>query len=216
RRLRRLAWAERFAAWARPAPALRGRRFAVLSAVLWLHFGLTVYVPIVTLSGGAVLGRLDPRTHPLQFLLRDFRVANCYSLYITTPRVRHDVEFVGSDDDGKTWRPYPFRYRPQFEGRMAPFLGPHFSRFETTLMIQFNYVPNAGIISDVARHLVQGDPDVVGLFASNPFPDGPPAVVRMIVFRYSYTDLATFRKTGRYWTKVFMNDYAPPVTASGL
>jgi len=215
RRLRRLGWAERVAALARPAPALPGRRVAVLSAVLWLHFGLTVYFPIVTLSGGLVLSRLDPRTHPLQFLLRDFRAANCYSLYITTPPVRHDVEFVGSDDDGKTWRPYPFRYRPQFENRMSPFLGPHFSRFETTLMIQFNYFSKARIIPDVARHLLQGNPDVVGLFAGNPFPDAPPTVVRMIVFRYSYTDLQTFRRTGRYWTKVYVADYAPPVTASG-
>lgn len=216
RRLRRLAWAEQLASWARPAPALPGRRYAALSVVLWLHFGLTVYFPIVTLSGGLVLDRPDPRTHPLQYLFRDFRAANCYSLYPTTPRVRHDVEFFGSNDDGKTWRPYPFRYRPQFEDRMAPFLGPHLSRFETGLMIQFNYFPQARIISDVAQHLLKGESDVVGLFASNPFPDAPPTVVRMSVFRYSYNDLPTFRKTGHYWTKVYVADYAPPVTALGL
>ena len=215
RRFRRFVWAERIAALVRPAPASHGWRPAALSVVLWLHFGLTVYFPIVTLGGGLVLGRLDPRTHPLQFLLRDFRVANSYSLYITTPPVRHAVEFIGSDDDGKTWRPYPFRYRPQFEDRMPPFLGPHFSRFETTLKLQFDYVPQARIIPDVARHLVQGNPDVVGLFASNPFPDAPPKVVRMAVFRYTFNDLQTLRKTGRYWTKVYVADYAPPVTASG-
>jgi len=215
RRLRALAWAERVAASARPAPALRGWRQAALSAVLWPHFALSVYIPIVMLSGGLVLGRVDPRTHPLQFLVRDFRAANCYSLYITTPRVRHDVEFVGSNDDGQTWRSYAFRYRPQFEDRMPPFLGPHFSRFETGLMIQFNYYSNARIIPDVARHLLKGDRDVVGLFAGNPFPEAPPLVVRMIVYRYSYNDLPTFRKTGRYWTKDYVADYGPPVTAVG-
>jgi hypothetical protein len=215
RRLRALAWSERVAASARPAPASRDWRLVVLSAVLWLHFGLTVYFPIVTLTGALVLGRLDPRTHPLQFLFRDFRVANCYSLYITTPRVRHDVEFVGSNDGGKTWRTYAFRYRPQFEERMSPFLGPHLSRFETALMIQFNYYPNARIIPDVAQHLLKGDPDVVGLFAGNPFPEAPPTVVRMLVFRYSYNDLPTLRKTGHYWTKVYVADYGPPVTAFG-
>ena len=215
RRLRALAWAERVAASARPAPALRGWRQAALSAELWPHFALSVYIPIVMLSGGLVLGRVDPRTHPLQFLVRDFRAANCYSLYITTPRVRHDVEFVGSNDDGQTWRSYAFRYRPQFEDRMPPFLGPHFSRFETGLMIQFNYYSNARIIPDVARHLLKGDRDVVGLFAGNPFPEAPPLVVRMIVYRYSYNDLPTFRKTGRYWTKDYVADYGPPVTAVG-
>lgn len=214
RRLRRSAWAERLAACARPAPASHGWRVTVLSAVLWLDFGLTVHAPIVMLSGGLVLGRLDPRTHPLQFLVRDFRFANSYSLYITTPRVRYDVEFVGSNDDGRTWRPYPFRYRPQFEDRMSPFVAPHFSRFEATLQIQFNYVPRARIIPDVARHLVQGHPDMVGLFAGNPFPDAPPTVVRMIVFRYSFTDLETFREAGRYWTKVYVTDYAAPVNVA--
>ncbi len=214
RRLRLGQWAERFAAVGRPASALPGRRFIVLGTLLWLHFGLTIYFSIVVLRGELVTDLPDPRTNPLQFLFRDFRSANCYPLYASTSTVREDVEFAGSNDGGATWRAYPFRYKPQFEDRMSPFLAPRFDRFEATLQIVLDNRWPVSLIPDVARELVRGNPDVIGLFARNAFPDAPPTIVRMVVYRYTYTDLKTHRDTGRYWNKVYVGDYARPVTAA--
>jgi hypothetical protein len=194
-------------------PALPGRRFVVFGVLLWLHFGLTVYHPIVVLSGKRVDGLPDPRTAPLQFLYRDFRSANCYSLYATTPPVRDDIEFTGSNDGGRTWRPYRFRYKPQRDDRMAPFLAPRFGRFEATLQLEFDGGTQSTLIPEVANQLVQGNPDVIGLFARDPFPDAPPNIVRMMVYRYTFTDRRTHRITGRYWNKEYVGDYAPPLTA---
>jgi hypothetical protein len=199
-----------------PGPASTGpaRGFVVVGALLWLHFGLTIWYPAVLLRGQRVPGLPDPRTEPLQFLFRDFRSANCYSLYATTPPVRDDVEFAGSNDRGATWRPYPFRYKPQREDRMSPFLAPRFGRFEASLQLVLDGSAPGSLISDVAHELVQGNPDVTRLFASNPFPDAPPTLVRMIVYRYTYTDLKTHRDTGRYWNKEYVGEYAQPVAAA--
>lgn len=210
--LRLTGWAKRFTAVANPAVRLPRRRFVILGALLWLHFGLTIYFSIVTLRGDAVTGPPDPRTRPLDFLFGDFRSANCYHLYVSTPPVRDDVEFAGSNDGGRTWQPYPFRYKPQFEDRMAPFLAPRFDRFEATLQIVLDSRLPVTLITDVARELVRGNPDVTGLFASNPFPDAPPRMVRMIVYRYTFTDLKTHRDTGRYWSKEYVGDYAQPIS----
>jgi lipase maturation factor 1 len=214
RRLRLGGWAERFAVVARPASALRAPRFVVVGALLWLHFGLTIYFPTVILRGQLVLGLPDPRTDPLQFLFRDFRSANCYSLYATTPPVRNEVEFAGSNDGGATWRSYPFRYIPQREDRMSPFLAPRFGRFEATLQLVLDGGNRASLIPNVAHELLQGNPDVIGLFSSNPFPDASPTIVRMMGYRYTFTNLKTHRDTGQYWNKVYIGDYAPPVTAA--
>jgi hypothetical protein len=213
RRLRLGAGAERLAAYARPAPALPGRRFIVLGALLWLHFALTIYCSIVYLRGATPPGPPDPHTQPVEFLFRDFRVANFYHLYATTSPARDDVEFAGSNDGGATWRPYPFRYKPQFEDRMSPFLAPRFGRFEATLQIVLDNRLGVSLIPDVAHELLQGNPDVIGLFARNPFPDVPPRIVRMIVYRYTYTDLKAHRATGRYWNKVYVGEFAQPVSA---
>lgn len=213
RRLRPGGWAERLAARVRPASARPDRRWLFVGALLWLHFGLGIYFSTVILRRELVLGLPDPRTAPIQFLFRDFRSANCYSLYATTPPARDDVEFAGSNDRGATWRPYPFRYKPQREDRMAPFLAPRFGRFEATLQLVLDGGFQVNLIPDVARQLVQGNPDVTGLFASNPFPDAPPTIVRMMVYRYTYTDRKTQRETGRYWNKVYLGDYAPPAVA---
>jgi hypothetical protein len=185
----------------------------VVAVLLWLHFGLTIWYPATLLSGKRVAGLPNPRSEPLQFLFRDFRSANCYSLYSSTPPVRDDIEFAGSNDGGATWRPYPFRYKPQREDRMSPFLAPRFGRFEATLQLLLDTGGQADLIRGVAWELVHGNPDVTGLFARNPFPDAPPTTVRMMVYRYTYTDLETHRVTGRYWNKEYQGDYAEPVTA---
>lgn len=205
-------WAERLAA-ARPVTSPANWRTVTVAALLWLHFALTLWYPAIFLRGQRATGLPDPHTEPLQFLFRDFRSANCYSLYASTPPVRDDIEFAGSNDGGVTWRPYPFRYKPQREDRMAPFLAPRFGRFEASLQLVLDAHQPVGLITDVARELVQGNPDVLGLFASNPFPTIPPTMVRMIVYRYTYTDLKTHRETGRYWRKEYVGDYAPPATA---
>lgn len=211
--LRLRGWAERLAAVGRPGPALPGRRFVVLGGLLWLHFGLTVYFTVVLLRGALAPELPDPRSRPVDFLFRDFRSANYYHLYVSTPPVRDDIEFAGSNDRGRTWRPYPFRYKPQAEDRLAPFLAPRFARFEATLQIVLDSRIQVSLIPDVARELVRGNPEVTGLFASNPFPEAPPTMVRMIVYRYTFTDRKTQRETGRYWNKEYVGDYAPPARA---
>ncbi|HWA25140.1 MAG TPA: lipase maturation factor family protein [Lacunisphaera sp.] len=212
RRLRLRGWGARVAA-VPPAVVRPGRRFVILAAVLWLHFGLTVYFTVLTLRGGLTPGFPTFRASPLEFVFREFRSANCYHLYVSTLPARDDVEFAGTNDRGATWRPYPFRYKPQFEYRMAPFLAPRFGRFEATLQIVLDSRLQVSLIPDVARALVRGDPEVTGLFAGNPFPGAPPTAVRMMVYRYTFTDLKTFRETGRYWNKEYVGDYAPPVSA---
>src|SRR5208282_4096963 len=48
---------------------------------------------------------------PVQ-ILQPFRIASQYGLFPNMTHARYEVEFQGSQD-GKTWTPYPFRYKPQ-------------------------------------------------------------------------------------------------------
>ena len=51
----------------------------------------------------------------------------------------------------------------------------------------------------------------MALFRGDPFTGRPPAIVRMPVYRFRFTDMATYRRTGRFWSKEYIGDYAQPI-----
>lgn len=61
----------------------------------------------------------------------------------------------------------------------------------------------------VAAHLLARTPEVMRLFASDPFPDRPPTLLRMRGYRLTFTDPATQRRTGRYWHKEPAGNHMP-------
>ena len=60
--------------------------------------------------------------------------------------------------------------------------------------------------------LLQGSPEVTGLFASNPFAGKPPHFIRAVVYDYHFSDLAERRSTGAIWTRTPLGDYFPSVS----
>jgi hypothetical protein len=90
---------------------------------------------------------------------------------------------------------------------MSGFLAPRFGRFDASL--QLALTQNSFVVPRVATQLLQRNPEVLRLFANDPFPEGPPQAVRMLVYRFNYTDLATHRETGRFWTKTYAGDFRP-------
>jgi hypothetical protein len=59
------------------------------------------------------------------------------------------------------------------------------------------------------KHLLQGDADVLALFAANPFPDKPPRQVRAVLWQYWFTTMEEKRATGVWWRREFKGLYAP-------
>ena len=50
---------------------------------------------------------------------------------------------------------------------------------------------------------------IAGLFAFNPFPNGPTRQVRTILYQYWFTDLRTKRVNGNWWRREELGEYAP-------
>lgn len=140
-----------------------------------------------------------------------FGSVNAYTLYAQFDPVRYQVEFLGSNDGGQTWRPYEYRYMPQNEKEISPFIAPWFARFDASLQIAVYKGNKDRTIHVVATHLLAANSLVTGQFRRNPFPDKPPTLIRMQGYRLRFTDAATFKKTGRYWTKELAGEYLPPL-----
>lgn len=143
--------------------------------------------------------------------LEPFRIANRYGLFGIMTRGRYEVEFQGSDD-GANWVPYPFRYKPQNPAKAPGIYAPYQPRFDWNLWFaslgswrEYSIVPRTEL------RLISNDPDVLDLFAGNPFAKSPPREVRVVLWQYWFTTLAEKKKTGMWWRRKFVGLYAPTI-----
>ena len=193
-----------------PGPARATWRWRILGPALWLHFGLTVVFFAAVVRVPVEGGRWAATLRPLRTLADSWHSANAYTLYANLLPWRFAVEFAGSNDGGRTWRPWEFRYQPQREDRIGGFVAPWYARFEATLQAQANTgMPSDLLFSLVGAHLIARSPEVMALFPNDPFSDAPPGLVRLRGYKMSFTKLAERRETGHYWHREETSDFRP-------
>ncbi|MEO6873904.1 MAG: lipase maturation factor family protein [Opitutaceae bacterium] len=199
--------------------SVRAVAFAVPPLALWRRYGLRLalgihfYLTLVVFAVVAGLpsnGVTDLFTKPLRLAFGGFGSANVYQLYAKLDPFHLVVEFVGSDDGGRSWLPYEFRYFPQRLDRVSPFMAPYFARFEAALQIQVITRDQPTVLYElVVKQLLRQNPEVLRLFGNNPFPHGPPQMIRTPGYRYQFTDLATHRRNGLYWKREYLGEHLP-------
>ena len=141
--------------------------------------------------------------------LDPFRIANRYGLFEVMTHERYEIEFQGSND-GKNWIAYPFRYKPQAINRAPGIYAPYQPRFEWNLWFaSLGSWREYRFVVWTEERLLKNDPDVLALFAENPFAEAPPKQVRAVIYQYWFTDLKTKHATGNWWRREVLGDYAP-------
>lgn len=189
--------------------AARGREFAAAGS-LWVAGFFLAWILYANVF--FILARAFPAA-PLPSkpvaLLEPFRVANQYGLFGRMTWKRFEIEFQGSND-GENWIAYPFRNKPQSPTEAPRIYAPYQPRFDWNLWFASlgNWRENTFVLR-TEELLLAGDPQVLSLFASNPFPQGPPKQIRAVLWQYWFTDLATKRSTGMWWRREFLGLYAP-------
>ncbi len=141
--------------------------------------------------------------------LEPFRIANEFGLFAVMTRSRYEIEFQGSRD-GENWVAYPFRNKPQ-EVHTAPRIyAPYQPRFDWNLWFaslggwrQYRWVVQ------IESRLLSGSPDVLSLFAADPFAGKPPEQVRAVLWEYRFTNLQEKRDQGIWWNRDDLGLYAP-------
>lgn len=167
---------------------------------------------ILYVTSAKLLQELAPQTfhmpeYPASWI-EQFRVANDYHLFGTMTPEREEIEFQGTTD-GKTWIPYKFRYKPQDLDKAPGIYAPYQPRFDWNLWFaSLGAWPQYRFVVFAEERLLQGDPDVLALFAGNPFPK-PPLRVRTVIYQYWFTSRQTKRETGLWWRRQLLGAYAP-------
>ncbi|MGA7839814.1 MAG: lipase maturation factor family protein, partial [Candidatus Acidiferrales bacterium] len=141
--------------------------------------------------------------------LEPFRIANSYGLFAVMTHERYEIEFQGSLD-GKTWIAYPFRYKPQAIDKAPGIYAPYQPRFEWNLWFaSLGSWQQSRFVVWTEERLLKNEPDVLALFASNPFASAAPREVRTVIYQYWFTDMKTKRETGNWWRREELRQYAP-------
>jgi hypothetical protein len=141
------------------------------------------------------------------------RSFNGYGLFASMTTARPEIIIEGSDD-GQTWLPYEFKYKPGDPMRRPTFVAPHQPRldwqmwFEALRVTRPRAEPSQWFLNFCVR-LLQGQREVLALLKTNPFPSAPPRYIRAMVYDYHFTNFATRRETGAWWRRELLGQYCP-------
>ncbi|MGC2211717.1 MAG: lipase maturation factor family protein [Silvibacterium sp.] len=193
-----------------PRPAklshLHAIRFAITAVLLTL-------VGYVTAAGLILMPfpQLPLPISPIR-LLDPFRIANRYGLFAVMTRGRYEIEFQGSND-GQTWTPYPFRYKPQPLNEAPRIYAPYQPRFDWNLWFaSLGEWQQNDIVPRTEECLLTNTPEVIHLFAGNPFSASPPRYIRAVLWQYWFTSMKEKHDTGNWWRRQLIGLYAPTLT----
>jgi len=181
---------------------------------------LLVTVAVVWLSGSSflmaeALGLRANWLGPLGWVaeeLAPFRSVNDYGLFAVMTTQRNEIVVEGSND-GVTWRPYEFKYKPGELNRRPDFVAPFQPRLDWQMWFAaLGSADQNPWFEAFCQRLLQGSPDVLALLAVNPFPDHPPRYVRAELYNYRFTSFTERRAAGNWWERTLVGDYLPPVS----
>jgi len=141
--------------------------------------------------------------------VRPYHLTSGYGLFAVMTTERDEIMIEGSND-GVEWRLYELPWKSDRPGDRPRFVQPHQPRLDWQLWFAaLRSYQGAPWMRNLLYRLLEGSPDVLSLFASNPFPDGPPRYVRARVMRYHFTDLETKKQTGDWWRADGPRSFAP-------
>ena len=132
------------------------------------------------------------------------RSMSSYGLFAVMTRERLEIEVEGSED-GATWRPYVFRYKPGDLGRRPPFVAPHQPRLDWQMWFAaLGSYDETPWFSHFLARLLEGSPPVRGLLGPGPF-ETPPRFVRARLYRYHFS-----QKPGPdWWVRESLGPWSP-------
>jgi predicted DCC family thiol-disulfide oxidoreductase YuxK len=177
---------------------------ATLLAFLLVPVGLNRIWQTVARRDLPVLGTVAQAVAP-------FMIVNPYGLFAVMTVTRPEIVIEGSSD-GNVWHEYVFRYKPGPLSRPPLWNIPHQPRLDWQMWFAAlgDVRENPWVVSLMAR-LLEGSRPVLGLFASNPFADGPPIYVRAQLYDYQFADRRTHGLTGQWWVRGWETSYIPPI-----
>jgi len=149
-----------------------------------------------------------------------FHLVNTYGAFGSISRRRYELVIEGTADPvpgpSTRWVEYEFQGKPGDPRRRPPLVAPYHLRLDWLMWFAALSPAYAEPwLSRLVVALLSGDPPVLRLLRVNPFPDLPPARVRVSRYEYRFTTWRERRETGAWWKRTPAGTYLGPVSRRG-
>jgi hypothetical protein len=200
---------------------LRDQPLSWWSRTRWSYL---VRVPVASVlllvSTAAIAGqffpgfRLPDGLRPVQQVAGSWRVSSTYGLFAVMTTRRPDLVIEGSRD-GAVWEEYRFRWNPVALDQRPRVAFGHMPRLDWQVWFASLGPPDRNVWLFLAMtRMLEGSDSVLGLIQHNPFPEEPPEYIRAIRYEYAFTDSATRKATGNWWSRERREPYGPVLERS--
>lgn len=170
-----------------------------------------LFLPVMLLLGtglGGMYVMLTDRDHPDWLVaINAWGIGNNYHVFPTMQTERQEFTIQGSDD-GQEWRAYRFKYKPDGPEDISGFIVPHQPRLDWMIWFVPTQHPMMQFWFDSFMwRLGRAEPDVLGLLEYSPFQERPPRYLRVLVYRYRFTDWNERSTSGHYWSTEYLGEF---------
>ena len=143
-------------------------------------------------------------------------LVNTYGAFGSVGQERLNVVFEGTDaevpDNRAEWKEYSFKGLPVDPAKMPPQVAPYQLRLDWQMWFAAMSSPGEyPWVFHLIWKLLHNDSNVLGLFASNPFPDHPPRHIRAVLYRYSFAKPENGQIS--WWNREKLGLWLPPLSA---
>lgn len=189
-----------------PKPAMRWANYLFAALVVWLS------LPVVA----NLLGRSQAMNRSYGKL----HLVNTYGAFGSVGEERLELIIEGTQDPVPSadadWRAYEFKCKPGAVDRRPCWITPYHLRLDWLAWFAALEAQSYGglrredwMLNLIAK-LLEGDEATLGLLGEDPFPEGPPAWIRVQVYRYEF---AAPSLGGPYWQREELGLLIPPLRA---
>jgi hypothetical protein len=140
-------------------------------------------------------------------LVRPFGTFNAYGAFAVMTKSRAEI-IVEATQDGVTWAPYEFPWKPGALERRPQFVAPLQPRLDWQMWFaSLSTCQGSPWVLSLQRALLRDVPEVTALFGRLPFA-GRPLAVRTRRFEYRFAPLDT---PGVWWVATERGPFCPPL-----
>jgi len=209
---RRWPWAARGPGGTGDPQTAQGRlRPKIVRGFAALYAGITFFETVASVYPGAAASPLVRFVDECVDPLCSF---NNYGLFRVMTVERPELVIEGSDDN-RDWREYGLPFKPGDLSIRPRWAAPYQPRLDWQLWFAALERPESNYwVETLCGKILAGDSAVLGLFSRNPFPGRPPHYVRVVRYRYEFTNERERASTGNWWRRSPLDFYIQPVALS--
>jgi hypothetical protein len=169
----------------------------------WVLFALVAILSI------APVANLLSEHQAMNKSFEPFSLVNTYGAFGSVGKERFEIVFQGTadaePDESADWREYEFPCKPGSLDRRPCWITPYHRRLDWLLWFAAMSRPERYPWTvHMVWKLLHNDPTMLDLVAGNPFEEEPPRFIRVVRYRYSFSE-------GGWWKRERLSVWLPPL-----